>query len=353
MIMTPSAPLAQAIRHSALAAGFDQCGIVPLEAFAGYRDALARNSEAFPASGPLYAHLARLTDHSATPWARAVVVSTYRYSRYRLPEGLDRHIARYYLLDWHNRPETDGYKAVRRLEEALDRLGVRHAREDIFSIAPARMAAQLAGLGRIRRNNFFYNDAGSWVWLETWLIDQPLQTAAPAGDLPPPCPPDCRACQDACPTRALRAPYRTDMALCATRLAYSARDYDSPGLRDLMGTWVYGCDACQSACPMNTQPWNQGAASENAALENLKRDLGLEALATLGDGDFRARLQPIFRFIAPDNGWVLRSNALRAMGNSGDGRYAPTVARLVGDADPRVAEMARWALEKLQNAPHP
>jgi epoxyqueuosine reductase len=44
----------------------------------------------------------------------------------------------------------------------------------------------------------------------------------------------------------------------------------------------------------------------------------------------------------------LRRNAVIAMGNSGDQKFVPTLKKLAGDADPVVAEHARWALDHLE-----
>ncbi|HKW24922.1 MAG TPA: hypothetical protein VJN48_04015 [Terriglobales bacterium] len=43
----------------------------------------------------------------------------------------------------------------------------------------------------------------------------------------------------------------------------------------------------------------------------------------------------------------LRRNAVIAMGNSGNTKFAATLKRLSSDPDPVVAEHARWALEKI------
>jgi epoxyqueuosine reductase len=43
----------------------------------------------------------------------------------------------------------------------------------------------------------------------------------------------------------------------------------------------------------------------------------------------------------------LRRNAVVAMGNSGNGKFLPTLRKLADDPDPQVASHARWALQKL------
>lgn len=331
--------------------GFSACGIVPLAELDDYRKELEERKAAFPASLPLYSMLDRLDVARQASWAGSVLVCVWDYGDYQVPAGLGDHIARLYLFDWHKRPESEGHRAVTTLGAYLREAGLRAENDELIGIAPARLAATRAGLGRVRRNNFFYTARGSWVWLETWLIDAELElragpdaTALP--DCPPDCPPDCRACRDACPTGALDGPYRMDMARCATRLMYGAADQQKPELRPALGTRVYGCDACQAACPMN-----RGAATGKArryeTIETLAPRITLDQLATLDAAEFEADLRPHFRFIPAGQSWVLRSNALRAMGNSGNQGYAAILEAGMRDSDPRVASMATWARERL------
>lgn len=339
--------LAAEICSYAKEAGFDQCGIVPLDAFTRYADVLRERGEVFPNSKPMYDYLMRLCTFTDYPWAKSAIVCSFTYKKYKTPPELKNHIASYYLFDWHNRPDSEGYKAIAAFEKKLGDNGIKAQRDEVFSIVPSRLAAEKAGLGHIRKNGFFYNADGSFVWLETWLIDAPLET--PRQDMAfTPCPDNCRACMDACPTNALNKPFFTDMGTCITRLTYTAKDFEIPELRKVMGSWVYGCDACQNACPHNRIIDHQKTLEPSPPIEAVKHLMQLEALATLDEYQFINTIQPHTRFIAPSNGWALRLNAIRAMGNSGDCRYTSTLKKLIKDPDPRVAEMANWSLDRLE-----
>ncbi len=110
-----------------------------------------------------------------------------------------------------------------------------------------------------------------------------------------------------------------------------------------MGNRIYGCDDCLAVCP-----WNKFAAAA--------REIGyaarpgtvappLEELAGLDDAGFRARFSgsPIKR-IGRDR---FVRNVLYAIGNSGRARLRPVAAARLGDADPAVADAARWAVGRL------
>lgn len=113
-------------------------------------------------------------------------------------------------------------------------------------------------------------------------------------------------------------------------------------LREKMGNRIYGCDDCLAACP-----WNKFAvaASDMRYHGPAVQPADLAELATLDDTAFRARYSgsPIKR-IGRDR---FVRNVLYAIGNSGLARLRPVAQSLTEDADPTVADAARWAAERL------
>ena len=133
--------------------------------------------------------------------------------------------------------------------EFLQGLGMK----TIYGPAPARLAGARAGVTHYGRNCFaFANEAAgqsSWVVNEPYLVDRELEPDSPTLKLG--CPENCRKCLDACPTGALYAPLKMDPRRCIAYLSYFTEGEIPRPIRPKMGTWVYGCDRCQEACPRN------------------------------------------------------------------------------------------------------
>ena len=198
--------------------------------------------------------------------------------------------------------------------------------------------AQAAGLGwQGKHTNLLARDLGNWFFLGAIFttLDLPKDTAEVdhCGS--------CRACLDACPTKAFPAPYQLDARRCISYLTIEHRGPVAPDLRGLMGNRIYGCDDCLAVCP-----WNKFAVA--AAELGYQPKVGapeLAVLAGLDDAGFRARFSgsPIKR-IGRDR---FVRNVLYAIGNSGIAGLTPAAEALLADADPAVADAATWAVARL------
>ena len=112
--------------------------------------------------------------------------------------------------------------------------------------------------------------------------------------------------------------------------------------RKAIGNRIYGCDDCLAVCP-----WNKFAqAGSEMRYRGIVGAPPLAELAVLDDAGFRARFSgsPIKR-IGRDR---FVRNVLYAIGNSGDPSLAELARGLTGDADPAVADAARWASDRLR-----
>jgi len=172
-----------------------------------------------------------------------------------------------------------------------------------------REFAQRAGLGWIGKNSMLINrELGSWFFLAALLTSEELvydspQPSSHCGT--------CRACLDACPTGALVEPYRLDARRCISYLTIEQTGPIEENLREPIGQWVFGCDACQDACP-----WNRKAriTEEEAFQPRVDANpLDLAELFTLDHDAFRRRFRKTPLWRARRRG-LLRSAAI-VLGN--------------------------------------
>ncbi len=205
---------------------------------------------------------------------------------------------------------------------------------------PEKPLGQAAGLGwQGKHTNLVSRDLGSWFFLGSVFttLDLPVDTAE--GDH---CG-TCRACLDVCPTAAFPAPYQLDARRCISYLTIEHHGPVDPELRALMGNRIYGCDDCLAVCP-----WNKFAVTAREVKYHARPDLvapRLEDLARFDDAGFRAHFSgsPVKRI---GRGRFVR-NVLYAIGNSGQPRLRGVAQALCDDADPVVADAARWAVGRL------
>ncbi|MDA0703486.1 MAG: tRNA epoxyqueuosine(34) reductase QueG [Proteobacteria bacterium] len=334
------------MRDQALAAGFDAVGFAP----ASLPDSARAGLQAFLADGMQgdMGWLERRADERGDPrtlWsgARSVVVLGVNYG----PDGDPR--------DDQAKTEQGAVSVYARgrdyhdlVKKRLKVLGSWMAESfecevKVFvDTAPVmeKPLAQAAGLGwQGKHTNLLSRRHGSWLFLGEIFTSLDLAPDAPETDH---CG-ACRACLDACPTRAFPAPYRLDARRC---ISYLTIEHQGPIPREFrvpMGNRIYGCDDCLAACPWNkfAHAHEEPDFAPRAALD----PPGLAALAALDDTDFRAAFSksPIKR---SGRDRFLR-NVLIAIGNSGAPTLISTAEGLLGDASPLVRGMAVWALSRL------
>jgi epoxyqueuosine reductase len=156
-----------------------------------------------------------------------------------------------------------------------------------------RQFGQLAGLGWIGKNAMLINrQFGSWFFLAALLSTEEMAYNGPvdAGRCG-----SCRACLDACPTGALVEAYRLDARKCVSYLTIELRGAVPAELRAACGHRLFGCDACQEACPWNRRtPTTLEPAFQPGAGMNPVELAGLRAL---DEAAFRGRFRhtPLWR----------------------------------------------------------
>ncbi|MDY3013777.1 MAG: QueG-associated DUF1730 domain-containing protein [Evtepia sp.] len=177
---------------------------------------------------------------------------------------------------------------TRRLEGVCQALRAQHPDHTFVpgadnSPIPELLAAHLAGVGyRGGHGLRIVPPYGSYVFLGTILTDLDVPPTGPTqGTL---CPPDCRACQKACPTGAL-CETGCDVSRCLSALTQEKGDL-SPQAEGAVrrSPTVWGCDLCQKACPHNRKATLTPLPEFR---EDLLPSLTLEDLEGLSNKTFR------------------------------------------------------------------
>jgi epoxyqueuosine reductase len=201
--------------------------------------------------------------------------------------------------------------------------------------------AQRAGLGFVgKHTNLISRKLGNWVFLSEIISTLELEPDAPEKNH---CG-KCSRCIEACPTNAITAPFQLDARRCISYLTIELKGTIPVELRRAIGNRIYGCDDCLAACP-----WNR-FAKEGSLMKSHARD-GLNSpdlieLLQLDNAGFKSRFagSPILR---TKRRGLLR-NVCVALGNTGDASALPALERATHDAEPLIAEHARWAIEQIQ-----
>jgi len=280
----------------------------------------------------------RIHPDRVLPGTRSVVVLATNYFHHNPPPvaGTGR-IARY---AWTN----DYHEIIRpRLETLAARLAESGGRQRCFvDSGPVleRDWAATCGISWHGKSTMgIHPELGTWFFLSVILTtlhfdpDQPLPDRCGR----------CTRCIDACPTRAITAPYQLDARRCISFLTIENKGPIPEEFRAAMGDRIFGCDDCLDACP-----WNRFArASRDAALQPRADILQkpLREFLFLDDTQFKSlfRGSPILR--AKRRGFL--RNVCTALGNVGTADDLPALHQAAGDPEPLIREHADWAIQQI------
>lgn len=203
-----------------------------------------------------------------------------------------------------------------------------------------RAVAERAGLGWSGKNTALITpEFGSWVYLGEMLTSLPFEPDLPLTES---CG-SCTLCLEACPTGALVEGGQLNAKRC---IAYwtQERNFIPMEFRDKLGNRLYGCDTCQTVCPMNRKK-NFTHHPEMLPDPEQAKPL-LRPLLQISKAEFKRR------FGQSAGAWrgkkPIERNAIIALGHFKDESAVPDLIHLL-ETDPRAAirGTAAWALGKI------
>jgi epoxyqueuosine reductase len=200
-----------------------------------------------------------------------------------------------------------------------------------------------AGLGWQGKNSLVINrHYGSWIVIGEIFTDLELPIDKPHKDY---CG-NCSACINACPTKALVAPYMLNGSRCIAYLTIEHKGSIPIELRPLIGNRMYGCDACQSACPMNK--YAQPTTISDFSPRNNFDHANLLELFNWNEEEFLTKMQgSAIRRIGYER-WL--RNIAVALGNSGyDPQTLSALQARQNHPSALVREHVDWAIKNHKN----
>jgi epoxyqueuosine reductase len=210
-----------------------------------------------------------------------------------------------------------------------------------------RAAAVRAGIGWFGKNgNVLTREFGSWV-----LLGELITTL----DLPPDTPlaktcGQCVECIARCPTGAIGPDGRVDSRRCISDLT-QLRTPIPRELRPAIGNRLWGCDDCQTVCPVNERKERAArsrARAEFAPLPQVGTSMDLTAVLRMTKSQFKAWFGPTS--MAWRGKAVLQRNAAVGLGNSRDPAAVAPLIEALEDRKPLVRGHAAWALGQLMQS---
>lgn len=204
-----------------------------------------------------------------------------------------------------------------------------------------RDLAMRAGLGFVgKHTNVISRRLGNWIFLSEIITTLALEPDEPEKNR---CG-SCTRCISACPTGAITGPFELDARLCISYLTIELKGPIPVALRPKMGNRIYGCDDCLAACP-----WNKFAKEGKLMREHARGSLNqadLLELLSLDQLEFKRRFAGTPMLRTKRRG--LLRNVCVALGNVGNAAVIPALEKAAQDAEPLIAEHARWAIEEIQ-----
>ncbi|MGO4109555.1 tRNA epoxyqueuosine(34) reductase QueG [Paenibacillus sp. YAF4_2] len=203
-----------------------------------------------------------------------------------------------------------------------------------------RAVAERAGIGWSAKNcSILSEDLGSWIYLGEMITNIPFPPDSPVTEG---CG-ECTKCIDACPTDALVGPGQLDSQKCISFVTQT-KGFVSDELMRKIGNRLYGCDTCQTVCPVNRgKNWTH--QPELQPDPELVKPL-LVPLLTIGNREFKER------YASSSSAWrgkkPIQRNALIGLGNFKEKSAVPDLIGVMKeDTRPVLRGTAAWALSRI------
>lgn len=203
-----------------------------------------------------------------------------------------------------------------------------------------RAVAERAGIGWSGKNcSIITPEFGSYVYLGEMITNLPFEPDSPIEDQ---CG-TCTKCLEACPTGALVQGGQLNSQRCIAFLTQT-KGFLPEEFREKIGNRLYGCDSCQTACPINKGK-DFHFHSETEPDPEIAKPL-LKPILHISNRDFKEKFGPV------SGSWrgkkPIQRNAVIALAHYKDESAVPDLIKVMKE-DPRpvLRGTAAWSLAKI------
>jgi epoxyqueuosine reductase len=203
-----------------------------------------------------------------------------------------------------------------------------------------RAVAERAGIGWSGKNcSIITPEFGSYVYLGEMITNLPFEPNSPIEDQ---CG-TCTKCLEACPTGALVQGGQLNSHRCIAFLTQT-KGFLPEEFREKIGNRLYGCDSCQTACPMNKGK-DFHFHTETEPDPEIAKPL-LKPILQISNRDFKEKFGPV------SGSWrgkkPIQRNAVIALAHYKDETAVPDLVKVLKE-DPRpvLRGTAAWSLAKI------
>ncbi|WP_144495330.1 tRNA epoxyqueuosine(34) reductase QueG [Bacillus sp. WP8] len=203
-----------------------------------------------------------------------------------------------------------------------------------------RAVAERAGIGFSAKNCMIITpEFGSYVYLAEMITNVPFE---PDEKIEDQCG-TCNKCVDSCPTGALVNPGQLNSQRCISFLTQT-KGFLPDEFRSKIGNRLYGCDTCQTVCPINKGK-DFHLHPEMEPDPEIAKPL-LKPLLTISNRDFKEKYGHV------SGSWrgkkPIQRNAILALAHFKDTSALPVLIELMHkDPRPVIRGTAAWAIGKI------
>ncbi len=206
-----------------------------------------------------------------------------------------------------------------------------------------RAVAERAGIGWSGKNCAIITpEFGSYVYLGEMITNIPFEPDIPMEDQ---CG-TCNKCIEACPTGALIQGGQINAQHCISFLTQT-KGTIAEEFRDRIGNRLYGCDSCQTACPVNKRK-DYHLHQEVEAEPEIAKPL-LKPILQLSNRQFKEKFGHVSGAWRGKN--PIQRNAIIALAHFKDETALEDLVELLNqDPRPMIRGTAAWAIGKIDGA---